>query len=638
MEIIKNNVIVKALLFVLLQICMVSLILNSMIVIYNVGYGWYSANENQVKEVIIDEVAENTAFFISNQAGYNDWTHPYGFLEDVYDAEGFAYEVLTTNNERIHAVNLQLINDKNVYRISDTYNVYDEDKGRYYDVIINTYWIDPMNMSSNISLGYSKGMESMYKIRCFAFENRYLSVWLTAGTLIASILLIIVLVKSIRKETNTKSIINKMPADIVFLLCIGVIAVIFMMAGECWFNYYNRYQSYDVLIALTILIVLLLSILVTGYVLLISALIKRRMLIRGTFIYKTGKLSIKIFNWCIQTAKRIIKIIPMVWRTVLLLLVVVFINLIISVNIYWSGFALLCWILGALAISALVIYTVLCMKRLKEGGEKIAAGNLDYKINKKGLFLDFVDHAEHLNMIGDGMAAAVEERIKSERFKAELITNVSHDIKTPLTSIINYVDLLKKENIEDEKINEYIEVLDRQSMRLKKLAEDIVDASKASTGNVKFDITPCKVGLLISQTIAEYKEKTEAHELDVIMKLPEEELEVLADGRRMWRVFDNLLNNICKYSQPGTRVYVSLESKDGKAVITYRNVSKYELDISEEELMERFVRGDKSRNTEGSGLGLSIARNLVELQDGSFDINIDGDLFKVTIEFSLINL
>ena len=187
-------------------------------------------------------------------------------------------------------------------------------------------------------------------------------------------------------------------------------------------------------------------------------------------------------------------------------------------------------------------------------------------------------------------------------------------------------------------MKEYIEVLDRQSVRLKKLTVDIVDASKASTGNVKTDLAPCKVGLLISQTIAEYKEKTEAHDLNIIMKLPEEELEILADGRRLWRVFDNLLNNICKYSQPGTRVYITLEESEGKAVVTYRNVSKYELDITADELMERFVRGDRSRNTEGSGLGLSIARNLVELQDGSFDITIDGDLFKVIIKFSLINL
>ena len=215
---------------------------------------------------------------------------------------------------------------------------------------------------------------------------------------------------------------------------------------------------------------------------------------------------------------------------------------------------------------------------------------------------------------------------------------MSHDIKTPLTSIINYVDLLSKEEFENEKVNQYVEVLNRQSKRLKKLTEDILDASKASTGNIKMELSPCKIGLLLSQTMGEYMERAETNNLEFVLKVPDEELEILADGRRLWRVFDNLLNNLCKYSQPGTRAYLTLEQNDGKAVITYRNISKYELDITEEELMERFVRGDRSRNTEGSGLGLSIARNLVELQGGHFDISIDGDLFKVVIMFPVLNL
>ena len=228
-----------------------------------------------------------------------------------------------------------------------------------------------------------------------------------------------------------------------------------------------------------------------------------------------------------------------------------------------------------------------------------------------------------------------EEQMKSERFRNELITNVSHDIKTPLTSIINYVDFLKKEDIDNEKAQEYIGVLDRQANRLKKLTEDLVEASKAATGSIKLEKIPCRVGVLMMQVMGEYQEKTEAADLTMIPTQPEEDLEILADGRSLWRVFDNLLNNICKYSQPGTRVYQTLERQDDKAVIIYRNTSAYELNITEEELMERFVRGDKSRHTEGSGLGFSIARNLVELQGGSFHIHIDGDLFKVVIEFPL---
>ena len=254
-------------------------------------------------------------------------------------------------------------------------------------------------------------------------------------------------------------------------------------------------------------------------------------------------------------------------------------------------------------------------------------------MDKKGLFLDLAKHADDLNSISHGMSKAVEEKMKSERFKTELITNVSHDIKTPLTSIINYVDLLKKEEINNEKASEYIEVLDRQSSRMKKLIEDLVEASKAATGAMKLNLERCQVDVLMMQVLGEYKEKVESADLKIVSKLPDEKPEIMADGRSMWRIFDNLMNNICKYSQPGTRVYQILETEGDSVAVTYKNTSKYELEITAEELMERFVRGDKSRSTEGSGLGLSIARNLTELNGGSFDVDIDGDLFKVKMKF-----
>ena len=309
---------------------------------------------------------------------------------------------------------------------------------------------------------------------------------------------------------------------------------------------------------------------------------------------------------------------------------------IIAINSYGSGAVIIPWVIGAVITAASVLYVALCMKRLQEGGERLAEGDMGYKIDTKGMFLDLKKHAENLNDIGNGMAKAVDERLRSERFKTELITNVSHDIKTPITSIINYVDFLKKEDIENEKAREYIEVLDRQSQRLKKLTEDLVEASKAATGNVTLNLMPCDAAVMMTQAMGEYKEKAESQDLEMIMNLPEENISIMADGRSMWRVLDNLMNNICKYSQPGTRVYQTLEEKDGKALITYRNTSRYELNITGEELTERFVRGDSSRHTEGSGLGLSIAKNLVELQGGRFDIYIDGDLFKTIIEFDLI--
>jgi signal transduction histidine kinase len=230
------------------------------------------------------------------------------------------------------------------------------------------------------------------------------------------------------------------------------------------------------------------------------------------------------------------------------------------------------------------------------------------------------------------MSKAVEERIKSEHFKTELITNVSHDIKTPLTSIINYVDLLEKEELNNEKATEYLEVLERQSSKLKKLIEDLVEASKASSGSLSVNNEKLEAGVFITQTVGEFEEKLSAAGLELIVNKPQEPVYIMADGRHLWRVVDNLMNNICKYAQPMSRVYVSLDA-DKEVKIIFRNISKYPLNVTGEELLERFVRGDKSRNTEGHGLGLSIAQSLVNLMGGRMNITVDGDLFKVVIEF-----
>ena len=223
--------------------------------------------------------------------------------------------------------------------------------------------------------------------------------------------------------------------------------------------------------------------------------------------------------------------------------------------------------------------------------------------------------------------------MKSERLKTELITNVSHDIKTPLTSIINYVDLLKKEDIKDEKIKEYIDILDVKSQRLKKLTEDLVEASKASSGNVKLNIESINIKELINQTIGEFKDRLESRNLQIETDMPHEDVRIDADNRYMFRIMENLFSNISKYAQENSRVYIDVKKTNKKVNISIKNISKDRLNISSDELMQRFVRGDKSRYTEGSGLGLSIAKSLTELQRGTFDIVIDGDLFKVVMEW-----
>lgn len=293
------------------------------------------------------------------------------------------------------------------------------------------------------------------------------------------------------------------------------------------------------------------------------------------------------------------------------------------------------WLLEKAVLYPVVIIQLLQMNRLQKGAQRIANGQLDAQIDTRHMFWEFRKHGEYLNDIGHGINCAVNERMKSEHFKTELITNVSHDIKTPLTSIINYVDLLQKEEIDNPTVQEYLEVLHRQSARLKKLIEDLMEASKASTGSLSVVMEKCDAGVTLVQTIGEFEEKLMAEQIELQIKKPDADIYIEADHRHLWRVFDNLMNNICKYAQPLTRAYVNLEQNGQQAVITFRNISRYQLNISSEELMERFVRGDSSRNTEGSGLGISIAKSLTELMDGKFELVVDGDLFKVVLTFPL---
>lgn len=285
-------------------------------------------------------------------------------------------------------------------------------------------------------------------------------------------------------------------------------------------------------------------------------------------------------------------------------------------------------------IEAVVLsYALFQMQALHEASKRVASGDMSQPIDTSKMFWKFKEHGENINKVSEGIALAVDERMKSERFKTELITNVSHDIKTPLTSIINYVDLIKKEEIADEKVHKYVDVLDRQSARLKKLIEDLMEASKASTGNLEVNLEECDMAVLLTQVIGEFEEKLQNNQLEVVVDKPDHPVKMMADGRHIWRVLDNLLNNACKYSLPNTRVYVSLKQENRDAVIVFKNISKEALNIPSDELMERFVRGDSSRNTEGSGLGLSIAQSLTELMHGTMKLEVDGDLFKVTLRF-----
>ena len=289
-------------------------------------------------------------------------------------------------------------------------------------------------------------------------------------------------------------------------------------------------------------------------------------------------------------------------------------------------------LISLLTCLCLILYGSHCFGLLLASARKMGKGDLDTKIESKLLVGSFRDFAKDLNDLSDAATAAAQNQLKSERMKTELITNVSHDIKTPLTSIINYVDLLQKPHT-DEEGSEYLEVLDRQSQRLKKLVEDLMDMSKASTGNMAVEITRVDAVESVNQALGEFADKLERAWLYPVFRHSESSVPMMADGKLVWRVLNNLLSNIVKYGMPGTRIYLDLTHVNGKVILSLKNISREELNVTAEELMERFVRGDASRNTEGSGLGLNIAKSLMELQNGHLQLLVDGDLFKVTLIF-----
>lgn len=274
--------------------------------------------------------------------------------------------------------------------------------------------------------------------------------------------------------------------------------------------------------------------------------------------------------------------------------------------------------------------------RIADAIARIAGGDTSYQMNIDGLSGKELDVAHKINQIGTGLEHALQEKVKSERLKADLITNVSHDIKTPLTSIINYVDLIKREHVPNEKVQEYLTVLEQKSQRLKTLTEDLVEASKASSGNLKLEMNRIDLVEMIWQTSGEFEEKFATRQLELVNTLPSESIMIEADGRHLWRVLENLYNNAFKYAMAHSRIYTDITCENGIAYFTIKNVSETPLNINSDELTERFVRGDVSRSTEGSGLGLSIAQSLTKLQGGTFEIQIDGDLFKARVGFAMI--
>lgn len=420
-------------------------------------------------------------------------------------------------------------------------------------------------------------------------------------------------------------------AGFITVLCLGVAVLGAVLASECGafdMMYYRTESSLSYgmttacIAAVTAIEVVAFAFFLTGYL----SLVRR---IKAHTLWKNSVLG-KIISLIRYTFQNI----HSVWKVLIVFGAFVAVHWLAMAGAY-SGYEI--FIIGMVLVEAaaavgLILYAI-GKEQIKRGIQNIAEGDVDYKIPTEKMLPEHKVIADSVNSIGAGLDAAVEKSMKSERMKTDLITNVSHDIKTPLTSIINYVDLLKKENFEDPKIQRYLEILDQKSQRLKVLTEDVVEASKVSSGNISLEFMKLNFVEMIQQTSGEFEEKFQKRGLKEILTLPEEEVVIRVDGRRTWRVLENIYNNAAKYALEGSRVYADLKVEGKNAVFTLKNISEQPLNISADELTERFIRGDVSRSTEGSGLGLSIAQNLTQLQGGQFEIYLDGDLFKVTIMF-----
>ena len=460
----------------------------------------------------------------------------------------------------------------------------------------------------------------------YMLENRTQPIYATILSIGLLIIIIIYLFWSIGHKEGEVGItinsIDKIPYEILVFVCLMILsvalAVVVNIGGTI--NY----------------VILLVGIL--GYLLCYAMCavigvttikrIKAKKFIKSFLIYKIGKWCFdKIQGWLRTINQNATENKRIFWYYLLFIIISIMLA-----SLFYTGIAIILligfWIWAYYQIKKYILE----QEKIKNALKDIYEGKSnEVHLNESELKGALKEMAIYVNDIASGFSNAINESLKSERLKTELITNVSHDIKTPLTSIINYVDLLKKENIQDEKVKEYIDILDKKSQRLKKLTEDLVEASKVSSGNVKLNLENINIKELFNQTIGEFKDRFEEKNLIIETTIPNDNIKINADSRYLYRIIENLFSNITKYALEGSRVYIDIIEKEKIVDISIKNISKDKLNISSDELMQRFVRGDKSRYTEGSGLGLSIAKSLTELQGGTFDIIIDGDLFKVHI-------
>lgn len=464
------------------------------------------------------------------------------------------------------------------------------------------------------------------------YSYRYTAIVLAVVCLVALICLLVYLLSAAGHRPGRDEIVlnllDRIPTDL--YLTAAVLGI-----GGLWQLFYDSTYWSDtwVSVVLAPCCLALAGMLITGFLMSLATRCKygHGYWWRHSILGGAALLLLRALKWLGRGIRSLYRMLPIIWRWLVIGLVL-WLLVLFTRNPYGNSTPFL---LVSLIGAALICYSAWSFGKLRTAASRMASGKLQEKLDISRLHGAYREMGENLSALGQGVNLAVDQQLKSERMKTELITNVSHDIKTPLTSIINYVDLLQKPHT-PEQSEVYLEVLARQSQRLKKLIEDLVEMSKATTGNIPVDLVPTNVVELVNQALAEYETKLNKARLTAVCTVGAEEIPVLSDGRLFWRVMDNLLGNIIKYAQPDTRVYIDVVKYEKKVMISLKNVSRERLNLPPEELMERFVRGDKARNTEGSGLGLNIAKTLTELQKGRLNLVIDGDLFKAVLLFDVL--
>lgn len=637
---ITHSAAAKTVAFILciLMLCVTAVSVFGAVLMFMGGVYWTS--EEHLREDTFRHLADNDDYNIIYRY-QNGWLDD---LDDFLEYKNIGYVKVESGDlsYETYEKNIKPVDERCTYTFYWTVE-YDSKTGQAYHVSLpedydpNVY---PPEKIATVTIGIASELEApddyywVDILITLMYIFRYWIYLIGVGAFILAIFCFVFLMCAAGRRRGvpgvTPSMLTKIPFEIPTALA-AFISLFVLGMFDVW--YYN-----DVATVIGIIVWIFVTVVMLIFWCMSLAIrIKLGTLLKNTLIFRIFRFiwrSICFIGRCIRA---VVRSIPLIWKTVLLLGAVAVIEFFtIAITHGEADILLIWWLIGKFVATFFIIYFVLMLRRLERGGREIADGNVDYKIDTKYLILDCKKHGEDLNRIRDGLNLAVEERLRSERMKTELITNVSHDIKTPLTSIINYSDLICREECENEKIKEYASVLHNQSERMKRLIDDLVEASKASSGNIDIMLAECDARVLVSQASGEYCQRLADAGLELVCTAPENEVKIMADGRRIWRVFDNLINNARKYALPGTRVYVSLEEVGERAVFRFKNISREALSVDASELTERFVRGDASRNTEGNGLGLSIAKSLVELQGGVFDITVDGDLFKVTVSFPII--